>query len=168
MNEMMRDLFLLSFDRTMYPTNTSDEIISSPQLFPLHKMDVYLRFVAAFRHGYAGICYDDQYDLDKIQYHLDTLFCSESVYCRRHTDEVVIFPHPTCFGINSCQFPWSFEIDGERYVDFGFPSHDWSDRRRCLMASIRSFQKPIPRLFHMALMSCSTHDHRLVRTILSC
>jgi hypothetical protein len=36
------------------------------------------------------------------------------------------------------------------------------------MASIRSFQKPIPRLFHMALMSCSTHDHRLVRTILSC
>jgi len=165
MNEI-RELFI-----SFYPDTYSqhDQNVSpSLELFPLHKWDLYLRLLAAFRHGYLGIRYDDQHDLEKIQDRLDRIFCClppKTICCRLMSNGVVIYPHPMSFqiGSNNYPWPWSFERNGVRYADFSFKSQDWFGRRQRLMASLRKKNKKIPSLYHMILLSCTTREYKWFR-----
>jgi len=120
----------------------------------------------AFRHGYLGIRYDDQDDLEKIQDRLDRIFCSlppKTICCRLRLDGVVIYPHPMFFQIGSNNYPWSFERNGARYADFSFKSQEWFERRQRLLSSLRKIKRKIPSLYHMTLLSCSTREYKWFR-----
>jgi len=158
-----------NFNPSVYSQKYSSNYTS--ELFLLEKLDLFLRFRLAFLHGYLGIRYDDQYEFERIQHRLDELFRSlpsGSIRCRRLLNgRTEIFPHPSFFGVDIKNYPWSFIRKHQRYCDFSFSSHPMMERHVRLMSEIRKFCRRVSSLVSHTFMQCSTYELRILRTLIS-
>jgi len=154
---MIRHLFDIGGHRLYRSISMKNRSI---ELFRLSKLDVFMRLVIAFHHGFYGILYDDQHDLDKIQATLDSMF-DEKIYCRRLWDgTTVLYPHYSY----EPPWPWSFWHDGQFHVDFHFSSQEPFEKRMRLMKDLRLHHRQrVVRLFDLAFLTCSTHEQSWIR-----
>jgi len=134
--------YLLTTLNPMNYTNRLDR--HTLQKFSLDKSSLFIRFVYSFSHGHVGIRYDidDQDELMGIQHELDRIFTKGQIHCRRLLNHhVVLYPHPSYFGMDTNHYPFSFIRSNQRYADFEFPSCFYYERHVQLLESIKNFVK---------------------------
>ena len=152
------DWMVQEFDRQCYPKGSRYKFIRSERLWttPITKMDLMLRFIAAFRNGFGGILWGGHpMEQKAVQQWMDELYGKDKICTRRIGGALCLYLVPKGGWREEA---WSFRVEATKYMDLFFQSSRVMEPRAVLMTSLRQYKRPCPSLLTMAWFQCSTKD----------